>query len=317
MMPPIPALVITYHPTPEFFARLPLWIGQLDRLLIVDNASAPETRRRLEQASAQFEAGRVHLLFNPQNQGVAFALNQGFRWALDHGYEHLMVLDQDSRPASNLTRQLLHVYETHPRRERLAILAPRIQDDLTGEPAPLLKWSGLLLRKEQPRAEATQDVALAITSGSLNNLSIYKHLGPFREDFFIDYVDTEYCLRAQRQGYQIAAAWNGILHHRLGNQQKRQIGRLTLRPTFHSPVRWYYIHRNRMAMYGMYALRFPQWAIYDFSVGIYAFLKMLMYEDRKRQKIKAAALGIFDGILRRMGPISPHRRAQIEPEELA
>lgn len=311
----IPALVITYHPMPEFFEGLPLLMKQFDRLLIVDNTSAGETHFLLEQASTQFEAGRLNFIINPENRGIAVGLNQGFRWALEKGYEYLVVLDQDSQPASDLKRELLRVYEEQSHcQKQIAIVAPRIEDSITGEPAPLLKWKGFFLRKELPHVEMVENIALVITSGSLNNLSAYKHLGPFREDFFIDYVDTEYCLRAQEFSYTIFVAWSAILHHRLGNQQKKQIGGITLRPTFHSPVRWYYIHRNRMVMYGMYAFRFPLWAIYDFSVGIYAFLKMLVYEDRRWQKIKAAILGISDGLLCRMGPIPQHRQMQIEME---
>lgn len=309
----IPALVITYHPVPEFFERIPLLLEQFDSLLIVDNASTGETHLLLQQASAQFEAGRLSLIINPENHGIAYGLNQGFRWALEKGYEYLVVLDQDSQPASNLKLELLRVYEAQSHfQQQIAIVAPRVEDGITGEPVPLLRWKGSILRKELPHVEMIENIALVITSGSLNNLSTYKHLGPFREDFFIDYVDTEYCLRAQQFGYKLVVAWNAILYHRLGNQQKKQIGGLILRPTFHSPIRWYYIHRNRMAMYGMYALRFPFWMIYDFFISVYAFLKMLIYEDMKWQKIKAVILGIADGLLCRMGPISPSRQMQIE-----
>jgi rhamnosyltransferase len=310
-----PALIVTHHPAHEFFAGLPILLAQFDRVLIVDNASAEETRLMLRQAAAQFEAQHLTILFNFENRGIASALNQGFRWALDQGYEHLFVLDQDSRPASNMTRELLQVYEAHPRRERIAIIAPRIVDELTGETAPVVRWHGFQLRKDVPRADVLENVALVITSGSLNNLSIYKKLGPFRDDFFIDYVDTEYCLRARANGFEIVLASQAVLYHRLGDQRMKHISKLTLRPTFHSPRRWYYMHRNRIRMAGMYFLRFPNWVIYDLFVGIYAFLKMLAYEDHKLQKIWAVFLGVFDGITNRMGPISARRTAQLEPHE--
>jgi rhamnosyltransferase len=306
-----PALIITHHPAPEFFTELPRFFEQFQHLLIVDNASVEEMRLRLDQAVAKNGAARLTIIYNLENCGIASALNQGFRWALDQGYEHLVVFDQDSRPASNLTNELLRVYQAHPHRERLAILAPRIVDGRTGESAPVVCWHGYRLRKDTPHGDVLENVALVITSGSLNNLSAYRRLGPFCEDFFVDYVDTEYCLRAQERGYKIIVACNAILHHRLGNQQTKQVGLLAMRPTFHSPLRWYYINRNRIAMYRLYALRFPQWVLHDVSIACYALLKMLLFEDQKLRKILALVLGVFDGILRRMGPASVKRKASI------
>lgn len=311
----VPVLIVTHHPEPVFFKELPALLAQFEHVYIVDNASAEETRQRLEQAAVQFESQRLTILFNPDNRGIASALNQGFRWALEQGYKYLVVLDQDSRPASNMTHELLRVYETHPHRERIAILAPRIVDGRTGEVASVLQWQGAFLRKEVPQDNRLEHVALVITSGSLNILSVYKHLGPFREDFFIDYVDTEYCLRAHANGFQITVACQADLYHRLGDQQQRQLAGLTLRPTFHSPRRWYYIHRNRIQTARNYFLRFPAWVVYDFFVGIYAILKMFLYETHKIQKGKAVFLGILDGLTRHMGPISARRLAQIEPRK--
>jgi hypothetical protein len=58
----------------------------------------------------------------------------------------------------------------------------------------------------------------------------------------------------------------------------------------------------------MYAFKAPHWALYEVMVGSYAFLKMLLYEDRKLQKILAVIMGISDGLFRRMGPIAPSRK---------
>lgn len=314
-MQKVPVLIVTHHPAPEFFEELPALLIQFDRVLVVDNASAEGTLHKLQQVAAQHEADELTILFNPENRGIAVALNQGFRWALEQGYEHLVVLDQDSRPASDMTRELLRVYEAHPLREQIAILAPRIVDERSGETAPVVRWHGIQLRKDVPHGELLENVALVITSGSLNNLLAYKHLGPFHEDFFIDYVDTEYCLRVRANGLKVAVASQAVLYHRLGDQQMKRINKLTLRPTFHSPRRWYYIHRNRTRTARSYFLRFPNWVFYDFLVGVYAFLKMLAYEDHKLQKVWAVFLGIFDGMTNRMGPISAQRLAQIEPRE--
>lgn len=302
-----PGLIITCEPPPTFVSNLRVLLAQLSSILVVDNGSGPHARQMLEREAGSTPSLQVQ--FNESNLGIAAALNQGFQWALERGYEYVIVFDQDSLPAPVMVRELISVYASHPLREKVAIVAPNVQDPRADIHALYLrKRVGPTFERVPCRGHSLEDVALVITSGSLNNLAAYRTLGGFREDFFIDYVDTEYCLRALAGGYKIVVACNAILHHRLGDQQQKQIGSLVLRPTFHPPLRWYYIHRNRLAMYRRYALKFPYWAVYDLMVGMYAFLKMLLYEDRKLRKILAVIMGIFDGVFRHMGPIAPFRK---------
>ncbi len=146
------------------------------------------------------------------------------------------------------------------------------------------------------------DVTIVITSGALTNLQVWEKLGGFRDDFFIDYVDTEYCLRAKRAGYKILVSAGAKLYHRLGD--KREVKRLglTLKPTFHSPLRLYYVARNRVPMVREYALEFPHWFLFDVVAGAYNTLRILLTEDKRLQKLGATVQGTWDGLLGRMGP---------------
>jgi rhamnosyltransferase len=313
-MPSLLGLIVTLNPPPEFLLHFNALGRQVEQILLIDNGSAPRIRHILQEEVAR--RGRsVVTIFNDLNLGVAVALNQGFQWALEHGYEQVVTFDQDSYPAPGMIRELLEMYASHPHRDKIAIIAPNVEDPLVGIRALYLRPRGKFsFERVSCRGEVINDVAIVITSGSLNNLAVYQKLGPFRDDFFIDYVDTEYCLRANQRGYKIAVACNACLHHRLGDQQKKQIGALTLRPTFHSPLRWYYINRNRIVMLGMYVFKTPYWALYDILVGGYAFVKMLLYEDQKLRKILAVMLGIFDGLFRRMGPIASSRKRWLTSE---
>ncbi len=160
-----------------------------------------------------------------------------------------------------------------------------------------------------------ENISTVITSESLYNLKAYQKICPFRGDFFIGYVDTEYCLRAKQHGYNIVVACNARLYHRLGNQQKKQFGPLTMHPTFHSPLRWYYISRNRIPMFRLYALQFPYWFLYELIVNSYGLARLLLFEDQKARKMLALLLGIFDGLSQRMGPISNSRKALIAQKD--
>lgn len=309
-----PGLVVTFNPSPDFFSNLNILCGQLDRVILVDNGSKPEIHHLLEREALNRKTSLV-VLFNGFNLGIATALNQGFQWAIEQGYEHIVAFDQDSLPTPGMVEELLRVYNTHANRDRVAIVAPYVGDPSTGIDTRYLRARGrFFFERVYCTGDVIDDVSIIITSGSLNNLNVYKKIGFFRNDFFVDYVDTEYCLRAMECGYKIVVACKARLQHRLGNQQMKRMGPLTLRPTHHSPLRWYYISRNRICMYRDYIFKFPHWALYDLIVANYAFLKMLLLEDQKIRKIQALFLGTLDGILHHTGPIPVSRMALISKE---
>ena len=310
-MKKIIGLIITFNPSTDLFSNLSVFFNQLDHIIIVDNNSNLKTRLFLEQEILNRESS-LTIIFNDINLGVATALNQGFQWGMDHGYDGIVTFDQDSIPSPKMIHELVRVYNSHPDHENIAIVAPQIENSHAGIRIRYLRTRGaFFFERVLCKDDILEGVSIVITSGSLNSLNAYRKIGVFRDDFFIDYVDTEYCLRAKQNNYGILVACHATLQHRLGNQQLKRLGPFTLHPTFHSPLRWYYINRNRIVMLRQYALRFPHWGVYDLLAGFYALLKVILFEDKKLRKLLAAILGIFDGFLQRMGPISSKRKALV------
>src|SRR5436853_244951 len=73
-MPEIGAIVVTYHPDESVLENISALLGQVELLIIVDNAATAASRELL---------GRIHprreteIIFNAENRGIATALNQG------------------------------------------------------------------------------------------------------------------------------------------------------------------------------------------------------------------------------------------------
>lgn len=305
-------IIVTFNPPNDLFSNINIFLEQLDHVVIVDNGSRSEKRLLLEQEASRRKSS-LTIIFNDDNLGVATALNQGFQWGIDHSFDSVITFDQDSMPTPGMVQELLNTYNSHPNRESIAIVAPRIEAFHANIRARYLRArSSFLFERVSCKNFSIENVLIVITSGSIHNLNAYKKLGTFRDDFFVDYVDTEYCLRVKQHGYEIIVACHAVLKHRLGNQQTKYLGPFTLHPTFHSPLRWYYINRNRIAMLRQYALKFPPWLMYDLMAGCYALLKLLLFEDKKPEKLLAVILGIIDGFLGHMGPISSERLALID-----
>src|SRR5271165_4257829 len=87
------AIVVTYHPDRGFPARLGRIIPQVAATFIIDNGSSAAEVTMLRGAAAD---ATIALICNPENLGVATALNIGARRAFAEGFTWALLLDQDT-----------------------------------------------------------------------------------------------------------------------------------------------------------------------------------------------------------------------------
>ena len=296
----IGAVIVTHQPDHGLGPMLRSIVGHVGKLVVVDNDSRPEIRDWLQSLTA--ETGFT-LLLNEQNLGVAAGLNQGIRFVADHGYAWVLMLDQDSKPAPDMVEELCEGYSRLINPVETAILAPRIVDASTGREAPVLTraW-GIFFRRVVCSTAVIEDITTAITSGALLRVTAFIDLDGYREDFFIDYVDTEFCLRLQDHGWKLAGICTAALYHQLGKRTRTRIGPVQVYPTHHSPLRWHTIGRNRIQMLKTYAFRFPHWLTYELVASAFITLRMLLTEKERVAKLRSVFLGTWDGLRGRMGP---------------
>jgi rhamnosyltransferase len=305
------ALLVAYNPANDFLAHIEELYKEFNQIVLVDNGTNLKKQSILHN-QVQCYGKALHLIKNNKNLGIATALNQGFQWAIEHGYEYIITLDQDSIPAPEMVNTLIQGLENHPNREKLAALAPMIVEELLPRLSQYMRRRNKFVYEHaSSESGLLRNVTITITSGSLYNLEIWKKLGPFRDDFFIDYVDTEYNLRAIQHGYEMSVQCEARLIHNLGKRQEKKLLGKTLYPTFHSPVRWYYISRNRIAMLKMYALKQPHWFFYETITTIRTFIRVFTLENQRIEKFKAFMYGTYDGLRGKMGEIPPEIKEKL------
>lgn len=294
-------VVTTYNPTTTLIGNINQLKEQLPHIVIIDNASECDFLDRFDHSPGE----QLEIIRNPQNLGIAAALNQGLERAIELSYPWAITFDQDSRPAVDLIERLCNAYSKASDPERVAILAPQIINlDLKKPTYYLRPRFGPFYERAYCREGILESVSTVITSGSMINLKYFEELGGYRQDFFMDYVDTEYCLRAISNGYKIIVVCEARLDHRLGSRREVRLGWLRLYPTFHPPQRWYTISRNRIAMIRMYALRFPHWFSYEIIASWYMLFRMLLTEDNRLEKLRAIWRGLMDGLRGSMGKVA-------------
>ena len=277
------AVIVTYKPDAGFRDRATRIAKQVGGLVIVDNGSSPESTNLLTGLAGELNA---ELIRNAQNLGVAAALNQGVLLARESGYQWALTMDQDSLPREDMTERLIGVYNASLEREKLAVVGsdyPRnaLRRASTGDNGNHPSW---IERKA------------VITSGSLLSIGAFQLIGPFRDELFIDHVDTEYCLRARSKGFKIAAVCAPLMEHTIGAPS---LHRLPWKQTVtgnQPPIRRYYMARNTIVLLRTYIRKET---IYVFSLLwslSKSILLMLLFESERVQKLRATAAGVRAGL---------------------
>ncbi|MGO8765421.1 MAG: glycosyltransferase [Limisphaerales bacterium] len=157
---------------------------------------------------------------------------------------------------------------------------------------------------EAPRAALPREWSFAsgaITSGSLIKPGMFEAVGFYDEALFIDYVDSDFCLRLQKRGFKIMSVAPVRLEHELGGQETRHFAGFTISFRVHVAWRYYYNFRNRLLLYRRYGMAAPGWFLRDVSWLILELGRIFLLESGRGPKIRAAFLGLKDGLLGRSG----------------
>jgi rhamnosyltransferase len=284
------AVVVTYHPNFELPARISRILRQVSALMIVDNGSAEAEIKMLSELAAN---PLITLVLNLDNLGVARALNIGIQRAAALRFNWVLLLDQDSSIDDDMVRTLFAVHAAFPDRDRLAVVGSGFRDVNAAAQEPNAEILG----------DSWEEAESVITSGSLIPLKTHAAVGAFREDFFIDYVDTEYCFRARAKGYRVIRTRKLIMSHAIGAITRHSVLWINKWTFNHSADRRYYIARNDTVMlreYGHYM--FGLWALKSFGRCVRLCKRIALYEQMKTRKILSVAQGWWDGVRGHMGP---------------
>ena len=234
----IAGVVVIYNPSENVLQNIYSYLNQIDRLFIVDNSenkneSFVENLKNILQAE---------YIWNGKNIGIASALNIGVENATEKGYKYILTMDQDSEAPSNMVSILLNSFLMEP---NIAIVAPILYHPIG--------------RNEQQLKEITNKQVLTVwTSGNLVKLDIFKKVGGYKDDFFIDYVDHEFCLRLNSYGFKIYICSKTALKHNLGSTKEKNLFFRKVYPTNHSHIRLYYRARNRFYVKKVYQKKIPR-----------------------------------------------------------
>jgi rhamnosyltransferase len=280
-------VVVTYHPGDGLEARVEALSRQVDRVVIVDNRSSDERARVLDRLD---RLPYLHLIRNERNLGVATALNVGIDWAQRNGYAWAFLFDQDSVLEDGALDTLVAVMNEYDGGKPLAVAGCNYRDVNSGR---------LRYPDESVSGIAWRERKTVITSGSLLSVAAYDDIGPFRDSFFIDHVDDEYCLRARRRGYAVISTCRPVMLHSVGAATLHRLLWKRTGTTNHPPFRRYYMTRNHVILIGEYWTLEPRWVYDTVRSRLKSLVLMCLFERQRPAKLRYMLRGFADGVFRR------------------
>jgi rhamnosyltransferase len=280
------AIVVTYHPDEGLFERIDRICNQVDKVVIVDNHSSSNCLTMLKKISSKLG---VHLILNDENLGIATALNSGVRYAIDCGdtYKWFLTLDQDTLPYTTMVKNLITAYNGCPYREQVGIIGSNYQERTTGE---ILFAIGKV-------DGSWAEVENLPTSGCLTSIRAFEEVGSFRDDLFIDYVDTEYCMRLRGAGFKVIISPKLCMQHPLGYYRPNKLYKLLcgrVMVTNYPPLRHYFWTRNGIMLAREYFWRDAKWSLKTiYYLLARRLVTVLLFEENKLLKLRCLCLGIY------------------------
>ena len=270
--------IVLYNPNLERLAKVIESIeGDVQSLLLIDNGSF--NFDNISEAYSSRE--RIFIIANKRNEGIARALNQICQYGIDKGYKWCLTLDQDTICPPKLV-ELLYRYADDPNH---------------GIICPAVHYEGINM--DTKRKEGGEYVYACMTSASLTNLEAWKKVGGFREDYFIDFVDNEYCMKLKLSGYKVFRTFDCSISHQLGESREIKFLWWSTKGTIHSSLRCYYMIRNNILFIRQYSKELNIIKEYT-KVGYIAF-GQLLYSRYKAKDLAHILKGIKDGFKGKTG----------------
>ena len=298
----IAAVIVSYHPNQARLAEnIEAIRHQADVVIVVDNGSPVHTRHWL----AQRQQSSVHVLQFLDNRGIADAQNEGISFAKRLGAAFVLLLDQDSCPASDMVSRLHRAYVgLAARGQKVAALCPSYTDPINKHQASFPRLEKWRVRRIDCASVARGEylhVDVTIASGMLISTGILEDVGMMDGGLFIDHVDTEWCLRARGKGYHLYVDCSATLSHSLGEAGTRVwLGRWRRIPA-HSPIRHYYRIRNSLLL-ARRAYVPAVWVAHEVVGRILVAAFVLIAGPSRLRTLAMMARGLKDGLAQRHGP---------------
>lgn len=229
------AVIVTYNPELKNLNKLVTDLSEQNcHIVVVDNSNKniiPEDLFVHHENCKVFRLGK--------NEGIAKAQNIGIKHALDDSANKIIFFDQDSCIQSGFIEDLAAYMDS----TAAQIVGPAFIDRDKSHYYPIcnIKKNGLREKIHVTDSKTPFTTSVTISSGTMVSKEVFEIVGLMDEGLFIDYVDTEWCLRCFKHNILVHIVPGIKMIHAIGDKSIRIAG---VNVPVHSPLRRYYRVRN-------------------------------------------------------------------------
>lgn len=292
------AVVVLFSPSDADIGNLSALIELADAVVVVDNTPEPDPRLH-DRLTSQ----GIPVIANRNTGGLARGLNLGVQELFARGCDVACVFDQDSKVPGNYFDAIGSAASELGRPD--FIIGPTVYIAELDEKLPAVNFSrwGVQVKQVPEDLSGLTPSMFIITSGTAVSREAFRKLGDFKEEYFIEVLDTEYAFRAAEAGIPIYVHGGVLLHHSVATATKHALGFTAYN---RSPERCYYCARNTIALSRTYRRGFPIVLAWNISTLLQIFT-VLLFEKGKRRKLTATFAGMLDGLRGRWGTYAERR----------
>lgn len=254
-------IIIAYNPTDDLYKLVQSISGPC---VVVDNSDK-------EKKCDQKQLRRTIYLRQEKNIGFAGGANVGIQYALEHGVEWVVIVNQDLSCSQRSITQFAESLST----KNSGVVGPFV-----GSLDPV-RWSTILAPPRNPQSN------MVYVSGSCMAIhkTVIDHIGYFYEPYFMYYEDVDFCVRAMQQKFPITpVSLNGVAH-----RESTSLGR-------GSVAHEYYLARNHL----LFVERLAPWRV---KVHEWVRIPKTLTEYQRQYNV-GAYVGIKDYVKRSFGQLT-------------
>jgi rhamnosyltransferase len=167
-------------------------------------------------------------------------------------------------------------------------------------PTPVDAATGGRYERTADRHAAVDDRPSIITSGMLVRRSAFDEVPGFREDFFVDCVDSDFCLRVRRSGRRVVRDAELVLPHSIGSGRDHRLGPLNVRVLHYSAWRHYWIARNGLVLSREFFATERGFVLTNALFMARWLLVTTLFDERRAASVPAVLRGLLHGLTGRV-----------------
>lgn len=309
------AIIVTYNRKSLLEECLSCVLGQslpFFQICVVDNCSTDGTGEYLDQLSARLAAfspeGGFFVFHLPENRGGAGGFAFGLEKMAESSCDWILIIDDDAM----ISRTYMERIQAAILKNDFLAYSGTVKTDGRIDTSHRRRIASPLFMTYRPVPEAAYEEKafvydISTFCGLVVKTSLVREIGLPREEYFIWFDDTEYCLRFHRQS-SILNVNQAVLNHR------------TAAPGAAPPITWkhYYGFRNSIDIGRTYSLCPALYTAYIVlnhmaHIAIDRFCLAVKQENENQRNIRRYRIQVYRDVLAGLGQRPQGRDLRYQP----